>query len=119
MNKIPIRDRSFASPDARTVACGCGTRLGILWTTPTFGQRSAPGWDGAWLNAAEVTEAFHDGGAILNIAHEDWISVRCKRCGRDWQGRAAYIHALLSGSAPAERVTLGAPVKPAPRSRSW
>ena len=96
-------------PGARTVACGCGRRLGILWPTP---RRSMPSWDGAWLNGAEVTEAFEDGGIILNIAHEDWLSVRCKRCGRDWQGRAAYIHALLSGSAPGERVTLGAPVKP-------
>ncbi len=121
-----MANRAFMDPDARTVTCECGKRLGVLW--PIVGHRFSGGTarpDGPWVGADvtygtknEQREGFP---TMKNLAHEDWLSVRCRRCKRDWQGRESYVVALISGVEPGKRVTLGA--QPLPRreraSRAW
>ena len=110
---FPEGDRAVA------VRCqGCGKRLGELRPLHSRGRLS---YDGAWLDSAKVDRSYHEDSPILHLAHEDWLGVECKRCGRVWQGREAYLHHLLRSAKGGREVTLGAAISVSAiyTSRDW
>lgn len=68
------------------------------------------------VQAGTVGPDCHHG--IKNIAFDDWNSIVCPRCGRDWQGQSDYL-ADLARSAPGGEVTLGQYAPPQIARRSW
>lgn len=75
-------------PNAATIRCRCGKRLAVLW--PHRRDASPPGWTGVdghvyAFHLAQFGQT-HPGGVIKDISREDWMSLRCPRCGLDWQG---------------------------------
>lgn len=57
-------------------------------------QRWANGID-ALNTGGSFTFGTNDASGMKNLQHEDWISIVCKRCGHDWQGRQSQLHALI------------------------
>lgn len=117
-------DRLGVQGTGRTVACGCGKRLALLWPIEVY-RRGEPisGVDGAYFDRSKVRHGTYIAGeepgrsrarhGLKDLSHEDWVSIKCPKCGADWQGREEYLGALVAGVAPGQRVTLGTTPRPA------
>jgi hypothetical protein len=114
-----VKQRDRVPAEARPVFCPCGKRLGHQWPRNGLAVQRYRGLlvTGTWTGARVTRSSTETGGK--HLPDEDWVSVVCRRCGVDWQGRERYLLALVAGARPGERVTLGAvPRQPRP-SRAW
>ena len=76
-----------------TVRCqGCNTRLGSIWP-------ERRGWSGSFpprSGRPVIVDAEHADDVDNEVASEDWNSITCPRCSRNWQGRDTYLHDLAA-----------------------
>ena len=84
-------------PSARTVRCRCGRALGVV-----FDSDIRPDGVTAVMTGGVATWGSRHPNGLKNLIHEDWISIVCKRCGHDWQGRQRQLRALIQSGNDTE-----------------